>query len=340
MAVWVVVGHLSLALDWRLPLIDSPGLAVDVFIILSGFVIALLLERKAEPYPAYLVRRAFRLFPLYLPVLAISALLLPVQLEAWEAATSSPANLLRVERARSALAEPWAHLLVHIPLVQGLVPRFASTDMAYTIVGQAWSISLEWQFYLVAPMLVAAMVGQRWWSVIATVLVLSALSPFFSQAFLGAKIALFIIGMASRLAMSGTHRRAALLACAAGASLALARGGAWMLVPLATWALVMASTLPEPDSRGRILARVLESRFLCHLGDISYALYLVHMVPLFLSILLVHRLGWDGAAADAAIALATLGLAYVGSVACHHLVEQPGIRAGARLAKRITHPSR
>ena len=141
MAAWVVVGHLSLALDWRLPLIDSPGLAVDVFIILSGFVIALLLERKAEPYPAYLLRRAFRLFPLYLPVLAVSALLLPVQLEAWEAATPSPANLLRVERAQSALAEPWAHLLVHIPLVQGLVPRFASPDMAYTIVGQAWSIS-------------------------------------------------------------------------------------------------------------------------------------------------------------------------------------------------------
>ena len=189
-------------------------------------------------------------------------------------------------------------------------------------------------------MLLAAMTGQRWRAVIAAVLLLTAFSLFFSQAFLGAKIALFIVGMASRLAMTGTHRRAALRACAAGAGLALARGGAWMLVPLGTWALVMASTLFEPDSRGRILARALENRFLCHLGDISYALYLIHMLPLFLSILLAHKLGWDGAAADVAITLATLGLAYAGSVACHHLVEQPGIRTGARLAKRVTQTSR
>jgi peptidoglycan/LPS O-acetylase OafA/YrhL len=47
MAWWVVLGHVSLSVGWKLPLIDNNGLAVEVFIFLSGFVIAriLLAER-------------------------------------------------------------------------------------------------------------------------------------------------------------------------------------------------------------------------------------------------------------------------------------------------------
>jgi peptidoglycan/LPS O-acetylase OafA/YrhL len=184
MAWWVVLGHVSLALDWRLPLIERNGLAVDVFILLSGFVIALLLERRGEPYPAYIVRRAFRLFPLYLLVLGLSFLLLPVQLAAWEAAAASAANLHRAALAREALADPLLHLSAHVPLAQGLVPKAWGGNVAYTVVGQAWSISLEWQFYLVAPLLVAAMAAARWWRVGAAVLALVALAPFFTTAFL------------------------------------------------------------------------------------------------------------------------------------------------------------
>jgi peptidoglycan/LPS O-acetylase OafA/YrhL len=83
MAWWVVLGHLSVSFDWSLPLVDNNTLAVDVFIVLSGFVIARLIDRKAEGYAPFITRRAFRLFPLYLVVLAVSVSLLWVQLGAW-----------------------------------------------------------------------------------------------------------------------------------------------------------------------------------------------------------------------------------------------------------------
>lgn len=54
------------------------GVAVFVFIILSGFVITHLLFTKRERYLSYLVRRAFRLFPAYLVCLAISLALAPL----------------------------------------------------------------------------------------------------------------------------------------------------------------------------------------------------------------------------------------------------------------------
>ena len=335
MAWWVVLGHVSLALDWRLPWVERNGLAVDVFILLSGFVIALLLERGLEAYPAYLVRRAFRLFPLYLPVLALSAWLLPVQLAAWDAAAPSLANLHRAALAREALADPLWHLAAHIPLAQGLVPKALGGNVAYTIVGQAWSISLEWQFYIVAPALVAAMAMRRWWRAGAMVLVLVALAPLFTTAFLGAKIALFLIGIATRMAMTDRDRRAALMICVLGATVALAWSGPMLLVPLAIWAAVILSARQSPDRLAGRLARSLEGRLACHMGDISYAIYLVHMVPLFVSIHLFDRMGWNGTDAQSAIAIGTLAATYAGALACHHAIEKPGIRAGAWLAGRM-----
>lgn len=56
MAWWVVLGHVSLTLGWKLPLIDRNTLAVDVFIFLSGFVITSLVDRKHEAYRPYIIR--------------------------------------------------------------------------------------------------------------------------------------------------------------------------------------------------------------------------------------------------------------------------------------------
>lgn len=79
MAIWVVLGH-SLA---ALPIINKhvpPTLlnsyAVDVFIILSGFVIFFMIDNKKQSYPQYIIQRFFRIFPLYLLILAVSVFLI------------------------------------------------------------------------------------------------------------------------------------------------------------------------------------------------------------------------------------------------------------------------
>src|SRR6186713_2887882 len=139
MAWWVVLGHSFVAVGWHVPLIERNTLAVDVFIMLSGFVISMLIERKAEPYGVYIVRRAFRLFPLYLVALAISAALLPVQLLAWQSLVANRSNLYRIELVQQALADLPLHLGINLPLAQGLAPKIVGSDIPYAIIGQAWS---------------------------------------------------------------------------------------------------------------------------------------------------------------------------------------------------------
>lgn len=333
MAWWVVAGHVSLALAWKLPLIDRNTLAVDVFILLSGFVIAMLIDRKDEAYPAYIVRRAFRLFPLYLPVLAISTLLLGVQAEAWASLPPTDANLNRMALAEQAIKALPSHLFIHVPLLQGLVPLSFADNPAYTIVGQAWSISLEWQFYLVAPFLVGAMLRQRWLVAAAIVGGLLALAPLFTGAFLGAKILLFAIGIATHVSTKpGASGASAVigLICALGA---IAVDGFAQLIPLLLWAAVVFSSRQPTKSVFHLPARLLGARIPSHMGDISYSIYLLHMIPLYGIAYLCAAFGLAGMPAQVAIAVGTIVLTYLGSLATYAAIEKPGIAAGARVAR-------
>jgi peptidoglycan/LPS O-acetylase OafA/YrhL len=335
MAWWVIFGHIARSFGWNLPLIDTPTLAVDVFILLSGFVIAMLIARKAEPYPAYIVRRAFRLFPLYLPVLMISTALLPIQLAVWQTVSPSADNSFRIKAVRDAMANlPW-HLGTHIPLLQGLVPnRFAGT-LPFSILGQAWSISLEWQFYLVAPFLIRAVLGRKWFKAAAIVLAFALMSRFFPGAFLGAKIYLFGAGIATYAALQPELRREALIAAAVCAVAAIARQGPMQLIPLGLWAGVVASSMSPVQSLRHLPARVLGSRVLFHMGQISYSIYLLHMVPFFLSLYLCSIAGSGPLATQVIVVLATTVVTYLGALACYHAVEKQGIRLGSRLAGKV-----
>ena len=339
MAWWVVAGHLALVFGWNLPLLQSPALAVDVFILLSGFVIAMLVERKAERYPAYILRRAFRLFPLYLPVLLLSAALLPVQVAVWESLPPTDKTAGRIGIARVAMAHLPFHLGVHAALLQGLVPTRFSGNVAASIVAQAWSVSLEWQFYLVAPFLIAALYRPSWLRAGAMVAGLLFAARYFPMAFLGAKIVLFVAGIATRMAMDPQRRRQALIIAALCGGVAIWRDGVMQLVPLGIWITVIGSALAPPGSLRQWLARLLGTRAAYHMGEISYAIYLLHFIVLFVSAYACIRFGLDGTARAAVISGATIGFTYLGALACHTLIERPGIQLGARLARNLGGPA-
>src|SRR5882757_3598927 len=72
LAWWVVIGHSLVEAGWSdsyLPTVAKillgQVLAVKLFIILSGFVITLLLDRQKQGYRDFITTRAFRIFPLY-----------------------------------------------------------------------------------------------------------------------------------------------------------------------------------------------------------------------------------------------------------------------------------
>ena len=81
LAWWVVAGHIVAfsgkpELPGALGLLNQGPLAVDVFIVISGFVICFLLDSQWERYGIFILRRALRLLPLFLVACIAGALLL------------------------------------------------------------------------------------------------------------------------------------------------------------------------------------------------------------------------------------------------------------------------
>lgn len=337
MAWWVVLGHVSLTFDLGLPLIDQNTLAVDVFIILSGFVIFRLIDLKQESYPQYLIRRAFRIFPLYLIALLVSAALLWIQARALvDIPFQSPRNLGRLALTRAAIEHLPQHLLVHLPLLQGVVPDRFLPMGAYTILGQSWSVSMEWQFYVLAPLAFAALANRRWWIVLAAaVAALVTVRVHVNDAFIGAKVLLFVIGGGSYFLINRcpqTRRPIAVLALALVAALALRINGIVTLVPFGIWTAVMMSTLAPTGSWRRGLAAVLGSRALVWMGERSYSLYLVHTLPIYVGIYLLNNLGLAGPGYVIALFGITIIATMLISMGSFRCIEKPGIALGARVA--------
>ncbi|MFN7110058.1 MAG: acyltransferase family protein [Brevundimonas sp.] len=340
MAWWVVLGHYTHTVNFRQPILENNALAVDVFVILSGFVITLLIIRKREPYLKYIIRRAFRIFPAYLVVLLLSAALLPVFADAMtDVPFQSERNANRLGQVEAALAWFKPHLAVHLPLLQGLVPPSIQADAPFTIVGQAWSISLEWQFYIVAPLIVF-LATRRWgWAALVVIVgLLAVTASFMSIGYLGAKVFQFALGIASCFGfVSEGRRRSLAFAVAALTGFGCVAMNGWLQVwPLLIWLGCMLIVMGW--RRWPIAARaasVLSSPFLKWVGDRSYSVYLVHMLPIYLGVYVLNAT--DLSNADYAVAL--FGIVIVAtvvlSVASYTLVERPFIKVGAWLSSKL-----
>lgn len=321
MAWWVVAGHIGRTVGANAFVLEHNTLAVYVFVVLSGFVIARLLDLKREHYRAYLTRRAFRLFPLYIVVLVASTLLLPVQRAAFAAMLQySAENADRVRLATVALANVPAHFIPHLLLLHGIVPNALLPDAAYTIVGQAWSISLEWQFYIAAPLIFFALqrkVGR--YAVIFGCVILGIAGWRISPAFLGSLLSLFMLGITCYLnSRDGKWIGGMVLSALA----AFAQVGPLVAIPLGIWAVVFASV------RGWLAINWLGSKPLVYLGERSFSVYMVHMLCLYVTAFL-----WPNPAAVGFVTIfGTLAL----SELTYRFIEKPGINAGALVARQLT----
>jgi peptidoglycan/LPS O-acetylase OafA/YrhL len=331
MAWWVVIGHLAASLSFNVPILSRVDVPVDVFIILSGFVIARLIDRKNEGYRDYIIRRALRIFPLYFAVLIVSVMTLPIQSNVWHsfpAVAAIPKYFAQL--ADEGIANLPQHFLTHIILVQGLIPNSVLQDAPYTIVSQAWSVSLEWQFYLLAPFVIASLRRGQRSLLILLALVLFGLSihHLFTSAFIGSKSLQFGIGIFSYLAIAKKTKSiryiVGLGSCGIGSCIV---HGYWQVIPLFIWAAVLISALSPNHIILRAPARLLGSAIMRRNGEISYSIYLVHMIPIYLGL---FALGHDRVLAlTASVLVGTLLL----SLFTHRYIEKPGISLGSALTR-------
>lgn len=151
-ACLVMVFHLShgtIENDFIRTFVSHGYLAVDMFLILSGFVLALTyyprLQRDDFSYLDFLCHRLIRIWPVYAALtLAYATIMLAkgVQPDAWFGFT----------------------LFANITMIH-------SWAVSPPIIGPGWSVSAEWAACLLFPVLASAAIASSWRATTATLLV-------------------------------------------------------------------------------------------------------------------------------------------------------------------------
>jgi len=347
MALWVLVGHaihllpISESGNLAIRLLKMNGLAVDVFIILSGFVIFYLLESANERYWPFIVRRFLRLYPCYLLCLVVSILMTQGNLDILQ---SIPWTTERIAVAQTiiltSLDNFWPNIASHIVLLQGAVPPSLIPYGEYAFLGQAWSISLEWQFYLVAPLLFLICKKQRRWALyllLASVCIAYWGTGFkFGEGWIFRQATYFFIGISSFYIWRADFRLSPIWIMIL---MPLSITAVYLIVPrwlaLGIWTVVFTSLLVVRQEGNRsiegVICTVLQAKLLRWLGKISYSVYLTHMIIIYATMRVLD--GFELSILHYSILL--MALSFVGTLGVsdltYRLVERPAIVFGKGL---------
>jgi len=346
MSLWVFFTHVltmaTLTLDkhqgWGWILANGE-FAVGVFIILSGFVITLNLQREQTVSDFYL-RRALRLFPAYLVCLAFSVLILPMSIELlrnfpWEAMRLDD----RIAYLENSQKYFYPHLVAHVALLHGLIPERLLPSTSFAFMGQAWSLTLEWQYYIIAPLIfwLQMRIRPQLWLMALAVLFGTLVARRMTQgSFILSFLWLFLIGayfaqcMQARL-RDGKGPSLILVTIVMTAVAAVRRE---MAVPVVIFGACLWATSQASGSSAKSVVKALcANPIALFLGRISYGFYCFHMVAIFVAAwFLIRVLGVEARWTFAAILVPlSLTAAIAGAYLLCRLVEEPAIDLGRRL---------
>ncbi|HBU5836331.1 acyltransferase [Klebsiella pneumoniae] len=329
-------------INTHLPPTALNSYAVDVFIILSGFVIFFMIDNKKQPYLQYITQRFFRIFPLYILVLIVSIILIGFTRDVFLLYPEAHATTRRIALIDEYLEYPAAHFLAHITLLQGLIPGFLLKDSAYTIVGQAWSISVEWQFYILAPFLfflASHLRSPRNIIVLFLIAVFMLVFGFYlSGGFLGNNFAPFLIGFLSFFVYKNSEKIAfsQLQYVIILAIILFAFFLRKDAMPYIIWCIVLGFIMIyHKTNQNNFVVRFLDNKFVLFLGKISYSIYLVHMVVLVFVLHLRYLLNINGIEAYFFVISVTFLTTIFLSSITYYFVEQPFIKVGKKLSNKF-----
>jgi len=288
---------------WFVPGFFPGGyVGVDIFFVLSGFLITSLLidewgRRGRIGLGDFYARRALRLLPALVAVAAVSVVVISLHIGA------------ALRRDGTIPGLPWAALFL-----ANWAQAFNANPYSLGFLGHTWSLAIEEQFYLLWPLAFVVLAVRRWSPKVsaATMVGLAGLewvwrAVLYSTGAPDRRVALgtdshsdgLLIGcalaflIASRLHRRGTARSATVshLGAVSGVvavavvcihGVGTGRAGmalAYTLIPLATAAIVYDQvTSPLP-----VLARVLTARPMVWTGRRSYGLYLWH-IPIYFAL--------------------------------------------------------
>ena len=261
-------------------LVGSGWMGVDLFFVLSGFLITgILLDTRGSRayFTNFYARRCLRIWPLYFSLLLCIFLLVPL-------VRPSVSSLIFAPRS----SPWWAYPLF---LQNFLVPK---AEVALGFLGVTWSLAVEEQFYLAWPWVVRyCSVGQLR-RITVSVICLSPLLrlylyfhgvDIYSNLFCrldglmaGALLALIVRSGSFRASRFTRAAWVSLLVAAPLAILADFPANRWIvhsLTVVAAFSFIYLALFSEQ----RWLQIIMRNRFLVATGTISYGLYLLHKIP-------------------------------------------------------------
>lgn len=265
---------------------------VDLFFVLSGFLIGSMLLDERVNLRNFLIRRALRIWPLYYLTLAL-ALVASYMRVSINPGLESPGGVVA--------SMFFVQGIEHYGLPQADLATFSEKYILWF--GHSWSLAVEQQFYVLLPLLLVVFRPSRSTIVVAACLaIVGTLAVRSSGHFLGVLITRadgLLLGVvlaalfSARATMAAVPERVARAAWPALAIAGLALvapyviygytgripDGSWPANPFVVlgYSLVYCAlvgwVVMYPQS---ILVRALSNKVLVYLGAISYAVYMFH----------------------------------------------------------------
>ena len=248
-ALAVAWGHFVAGQGKYLGLSGKYGyLGVDIFFVISGFVIPWSLYRSRyvlRDFPRFMLKRNIRLYPPYLASIAITILatnLILVPLFHIPRMTVTGRDLL--------LHFGYLNDLAHVPWI----------NVVY------WTLAIEFQWYLLIGLALPMLVSARKWLRFAavTAMMLSYYTIYWDRLVFH-YLPVFLIGVFVFQYRTELISRREMLGLIAVMVLSMARLSGWLvpMVAVPTGLLIAFSAL--------------QSRAMDRVGDVSYSLYLLHL---------------------------------------------------------------
>jgi peptidoglycan/LPS O-acetylase OafA/YrhL len=284
-------------------LIASYGwLGVDVFFVISGFVIPLSLYGRGyglRDFPLFLLRRLVRLEPAYLVSIAVVVFL-------WYASSMAPG--FEGQAPSYSFLQLASHLFYLIPLTS-----YPWLSPVY------WSLAYEFVFYITVGLTFSYLIERS--AAITVVLALCMLGfSFYAHNMLDVRIIEFLIGALSMRVILSRSREIHIHAWLV-ASLLLV----FIIGGVATGIVVLLAVCAL-----RFLRSVEFDGGSMFLGSISYSLYLIH-VPIGGRVVnLGKRLG-EGPLYEFVIVALALSASLLAATLLHRFVEAPSLMASRKI---------
>ncbi len=338
-SVHIFQGNAPLHEHWARPLFSVIGGAgVDIFFVISGFIIYHVMQRSVSSMDivgkwravyVFAEKRFIRIYPLYWIVFGTSCLVM-----AWAPPTAPP-------------QEP---LLLLLSLIDN-VPNYR--------VYVAWTLTYEVYFYAVVALSLLLFARKAttgvaiWFAIVGGMTLLGLWLPLGKPLdFVFAPIVLeFLLGIAVAMLVDRGFRRfhGALLAVAfvwmaigtvflrpsafeldvahAGRLVAITRSFALHVVCRGVPAAIFVYGIVVLEIRQRwIMPRVLQ-----YLGNASYSIYLWHLVVFYAVAEVFIRLGWMGVVSPIGLTALMVPIGLGVGLLSYHFIEKPSLRMLGRL---------